>query len=249
MSCCCATPEQAVLGAGITLLVIYVPSSFFGFYSLGFNSEDLTSVGLTWLSSLTAVTTVVTAILALFGRHRRGSTLLSVAFWLSAILSLGAIVWSLAIEVGEADTARSKVLMAGLIIMLSALLIITPISWLAYELFKLRRHVLSTGGVTPFSGAGRTLVPQQDMQMQMQQAGAQFSDGELSDPVMMPHSLARPYGRSRRGSRSGGSSKGGYARASRNDEEAAWSAGSLLSSDEEEQHQARKARKASMKRY
>lgn len=107
MSCCCANPAQALIGATVFTLIVFIPAGFYELVAIVFRkslsfekttctadflaSTDFDEVqhqSLSTLSTITCVGAVVLAILALIGRVTKSTGVLSSTFWLGLVSRL-----------------------------------------------------------------------------------------------------------------------------------------------------------------
>ncbi|GAA5978689.1 hypothetical protein JCM5350_002483 [Sporobolomyces pararoseus] len=161
MSCCCASPAQALWWAlGLNLLV-FLPSAFYGLVEICFHYAEQEHQALSLVSTITCLGAVVVVVLGIIGRCTKNTTTLYAASSLPAIctaFATGATIWgaSVATQARGLDL-EGKILSAGTLVIVCVIFVLSPLVWLTYEVYAYRRQLQENGaaGDTQEEKSGR----------------------------------------------------------------------------------------------
>ncbi|GAA5913431.1 uncharacterized protein JCM6883_004387 [Sporobolomyces salmoneus] len=199
MSCCCARPSQAIIGAGICTLIFFVPFAFYGLVKICFHYSEQEHQSLSLISTITLVGAVVLTVVGLIGRCTKNVQLLSAIFWLCLCWSGFAIamtLWAAVVATQGRMEAEGKILAAGTVIIACAGFILSPLLWFTYELYAYRRQLREQPGDSSSDNEEKAFIRHQ---AKIDRRG---SSDMSRDPASVAAELARPAGRRRRGRRS-----------------------------------------------
>ncbi|GAA5869848.1 hypothetical protein JCM16303_001817 [Sporobolomyces ruberrimus] len=251
MSCCCATPSKALLGAACFVLVVFVPTGFYGLVEIVFHYSELEHQSLAIVSTVTCVGAVLLAIAGLIGRGIKSTQTLGSVLSLSLCWTAFAVamtIWAAVVEIQSRTGAEGKILASGTpkvydadaetfrkIVILCLGFVLWPLSWFTYELFAYRRQ-LREDPTTTSELEGQSFMSD-NRRREKNDAMAKYS--EMQGPPGTSQAelgRSRPHGRTRRG----GSDRKGYAHA--------FSSSSGSESSDEEAHADGRSRSGSLRK-